>query len=458
MKRLPFLLPILFISAAISLTGTPLANAGEYNFKIFNEKVSNSNYEIQLLKNDLKSFEKASEAEAKTLPIVLEAEGEGLIGNTEEKRYDVKNIELSKTFEAGRIPRLKKRKNRLEMEIKKQEITQAIENLIYDADIAVLKCVRAIDLKKLSNENLDMAAKTIDAAAKKYEVALASRMELEQAGIDYEIQFLKNMEVQKDLEIEKRSVEIINGMTRDAFIDNFFSSGREGSLTSEMELLSANTAIELYNADKLFRLAIENRRIVKSALNEIELYKNLIELEKQSGGPEFKLGVYRSVNDVKETERGVRLGLSIPIHDFGKRSAAVESLNLKLSGYEFLKEHKSYYLAGVENKILLEVSEKYDTCVFYREKLKRLSGVVLKKSSNIFEMARIGYAEGATTLFEYQNAKKNYFEFYESLIQASIDFNISLLELRRACGIAPSDNGDIMEKILSKIGAAGDVR
>ena len=344
------------------------------------------------------------------------------------------------------------------MEIKKQEITQAIENLIYDADIAVLKCVRAIDLKKLSNENLDMAAKTIDAAAKKYEVALASRMELEQAGIDYEIQFLKNMEVQKDLEIEKRSVEIINGMTRDAFIDNFFSSGREGSLTSEMELLSANTAIELYNADKLFRLAIENRRIVKSALNEIELYKNLIELEKQSGGPEFKLGVYRSVNDVKETERGVRLGLSIPIHDFGKRSAAVESLNLKLSGYEFLKEHKSYYLAGVENKILLEVNEKYDTCVFYREKLKRLSGVVLKKSSNIFEMARIGYAEGATTLFEYQNAKKNYFEFYESLIQASIDFNISLLELRRACGIAPSDNGDIMEKILSKIGAAGDVR
>ncbi|HBC76337.1 MAG TPA: hypothetical protein DC017_16110 [Candidatus Wallbacteria bacterium] len=458
MKRLPFLLPVLFISAALSLTGTPLANAGEYNFKTFNEKVSNSNYEIQLLKNDLKSFEKASEAEAKTLPIVLEAEGEGLIGNTEEKRYDVKNIELSKTFEAGRIPRLKKRKNRLEMEIKKQEITQAIENLIYDADIAVLKCVRAIDLKKLSNENLDMAAKTIDAAAKKYEVALASRMELEQAGIDYEIQFLKNMEVQKDLEIEKRSVEIINGMTRDAFIDNFFSSGREGSLTSEMELLSANTAIELYNADKLFRLAIENRRIVKSALNEIELYKNLIELEKQSGGPEFKLGVYRSVNDVKETERGVRLGLSIPIHDFGKRSAAVESLNLKLSGYEFLKEHKSYYLAGVENKILLEVNEKYDTCVFYREKLKRLSGVVLKKSSNIFEMARIGYAEGATTLFEYQNAKKNYFEFYESLIQASIDFNISLLELRRACGIAPSDNGDIMEKILSKIGAAGDVR
>lgn len=458
MKRLPFLLPVLFISAALSLTGTPLANAGEDNFRIFNEKVSNSNYEIQLLKNDLKSFEKASEAEAKTLPIVLEAEGEGLIGRTEEKRYDVKNIELSKTFEAGSIPRLKKRKNRLEMEIKKQEITQAIENLIYDADIAVLKCVRAIELKKLSNENLDMAAKTIDAAAKKYEVALASRMELEQAGIDYEIQFLKNMEAQKDLEIEKRSVEIINGFTNDAFIDNFFASGREGSLTSEMELLSANTAIELYSADKLFELALENRRIVKSTLYEIQLYKNLIELEKQSGGPEFKLGVYRSVNDVKETERGVRLGLSIPIHDFGKRSAAVESLNLKLSGYEFLKEHKSYYLAGVENAILLEVSEKYDTCVFYREKLKRLSGVVLKKASNIFEMAKIGYAEGATTLFEYQNAKKNYFEFYESLILASIDFNISLLELRRACGIAPSDNGDIMDKILLKVGAAGDVR
>lgn len=455
MKRLSFLLPVLFISAVVSLTSTTIANAGEDNFKKFNEKVSASNYEIQLLKNDLKSFEKASEAESKTLPIVLEAEGEGLFGNTEEKRYDAKNIELSKTFEAGRIPRLKKRKNHLELEIKKHETTQAIENLIYDADIALLKCLSSINLKKLSNENMNMAAKTIDAAAKKYEVALASRMELEQAGIDYEVQFLKNLEAQKNLEIEKRSFEIINGIADDALIDVFFASGLEGSLTSGIELLSANAAIEIYDADKLFSLALKNRHIVKSTLYEIELYKNLIEIEKQTSGPEFKLGVYRSVNDLKETERGVRLGLSIPIYDFGKRSAAVESLNLKISGYESVKQRKSYILANIENRILLEVTEKYNTCVFYREKLKRLSGVVMKKASSLFEMAKIGYAEGATTLFEYQNAKKNYYEFYESLIAASIDFNISLLELRKACGIAASDNDDIMGKILSKVKTTG---
>jgi len=458
MKRSSFLLPVLFIAAVILHACAPAANAAADVLKTFNEKVSASNYEIQLIKNDLKSFEKASEAEAKTLPIVLEAEGEGLFGKTDEKRYDTKNLELSKTFEAGRIPRLKQRKSRLELEIKKQETAQAIDNLIYDADIAVLKCVRSINLKKLSNENMNMAAKTIDAASKKYEVALASRMELEQAGIDYETQFLKNMETQKNLEIEKRSIEIINGITHDAFTDEFFASGPESSLTREIELLSANTAIEIYGADKLFRTAVENRREIKSALYEIELYKNLIELEKQSAGPELKLGIFRSVNDVKETERGVRIGLSIPVYDFGRRSASVGSLNLKIAGYESLKENKSYHLANVENRILLEVTEKYNTCVFYREKLKRLSGVVLKKASNIFEMARIGYAEGATTLFEYQNAKKNYYEFYENLILASVEFNISLLELRKACGISPSANGDVMEKILLKVDAAGDVR
>ena len=458
MRRSSFLLPVLFIAAVISYACPPAADAGEEVLKSFNEKVSVSNYEIQLIKNDLKSFEKSSEAESKTLPIVLEAEGEGLFGNTEEKRYDTKNLELSKTFEAGRIPRLKKRKSRLELEIKKQQTAQAIENLIYDADIALLKCVKAIHLKKLSDENLNMAAKTIDAAAKKYEVALASRMELEQAGIDYEIQFLKNMEAAKDVEIEKRSVEIINGIMRDAFMEKFFASEFESSLTREIELLSENNSIEMYGADKLFRSAVENRRDVKSALYEIELYKNLMELEKQSGGPELKLGIFRSVNDVKETERGVRIGLSIPIYDFGKRGASVESLNLKTAGYESLKEYKSYYLANIENRILLEVNEKYDTCVFYREKLKRPSGVVLKKASNIFEMARIGYAEGATTLFEYQNAKKNYYEFYESLILASIEFNVSLLELRKACGISPSANGDVLEKLLLKAGAAGDLR
>jgi len=458
MKRSSFLLPLLLITAGILNISAPFANAGQNNFIRFNEKVSASNYEIQLLKSDLKSFEKASEAEAKTLPVVLEAEGEGLFGNTEEKRYDTKNLEISKTFEAGRIPGLKKRKSRLELEIKKQETAQAIDELIYAADIALLKCVKAINLKKLSNENLNMAAKTIDAASKKYEVALASRMELEQAGIDYEIQFLKNMEAQKDLEIEKRSVEIINGITNDDLTDKFFASGLESSLTREIELLSANTAIEMYGADKLSRLALENRRCVKSALYEIELYKVLMELEKQTAGPELKLGIFRSVNDAKETERGVRIGLSIPIYDFGKRGASMDSLNLKISGYESMKERKSFNLANVENGILLEVTEKYDTCVFYREKLKRLSGVVLKKASNIFEMARIGYAEGATTLFEYQNAKKNYYEFYESLILASVEFNISLLELRKACGIAPSENGDVMVKILSRIDAAGGAR
>jgi len=458
MKRSSFLPSVLFIAAVISYSYPAAADAGEVNLKKFNEKVSASNYEIQLIKNDLKSFEKALEAETKTLPIVLEAEGEGLFGKTEEKRYDTKNLELSKTFEAGRIPRLKKRKNRLELEIKKQETAQAIENLIYNADISLLKCVKAVHLKKLSNENMNMAAKTIDAASKKYEVALASRMELEQAGIDYEIQFLKNMEAAKDLEIEKRSIEIINGIMRDAFIDKFFASGLEGSLTREIELLSENTAIELYDAGKLFGLALENRREIKSALYEIDLYKNLIELEKQSAGPELKLGIFRSVNDVKETERGVRIGLSIPVYDFGKRSASIGSLNLKIAGYESLKEHKSYNLANIENRILLEVTEKYGTCVFYRDKLKRLSGIVLKKASNIFEMARIGYAEGATTLFEYQSAKKNYYEFYESLILSSVEFNISLLELRKACGIDPSANGDVMEKLLLKAGEKGDAR
>jgi len=458
MKKSSFMLLLLSVATLISLFKTQVVNANDNNLKKFNEKVLTSNYEIQLLKNDLKSFEKATEAEAKTLPIVLEAEGEGLFGNTEEKRYDTKNLELSKTFEAGRIPRLKKRKSRLELEIKKQETEQAIENLIYDANIRLLKCVKSAHLKKLSDENLNMAAKTIDAASKKYEVALASKMELEQAGIDYEIQFLKNMETQKEAKIEKSSLEIINGLTHDSFINNFFASGAENSLTREIELLSGNTAIELYNAERLFRIAIEKRHVVKSVLYEIELYKNLIEIEKQSRGPELKLGIFRSVNDVKEIERGVRVGLSIPIYDFGKRNASMESLSLKISGYENLKEYKSYNLANIENGILLEVVEKYNACVFYRERLKRLSGVVLKKASNIFEMARIGYTEGATTLFEYQNAKKNYYEFYESLILAAIEFNISLLELRKACGIDPTENNDVMEKILVKVDITGGVK
>lgn len=416
----------------------------------FNDRVAEFNPEIGYLKNELLSAEKAAGAESKDLPLVLDAEGEKLTGSDSgEKNYSTKNIELSKTYEVGRGPGIKKSRGRLELEIKKCETERAVNDVLYDANISALQLIKSFYVKKLSDGNRAIASATVDAVDKKYEVSLASRLEVEQARIDYEVQVIKNLEVSGAFENEKKVFAIKNGARAAAFIEMFREGVERSGLTGEIAVLGRSAGIALPGCEELCGDALARRLDRKAAAAEAELYRVLIELENRSNSPELKLGLFRSVNDVKETERGVRFGLSLPIYDFGRRSSAVEALEIKLNGPAAVKPGVNYGVANVENRILADVTEKYGSCSLQREKLKALSGAVLNRASAIFEMAAVGYREGATSLFEYQTAKKNYFEFYEGLISALVDYNVSLLQLRRACGFPPRDNGDVMNAFFS---------
>ena len=441
-------------NTASSAAGTTAGNtdaASPGGTGAFNDRVAEFNPEIRYLKNELASCEKAFESEAKDLPLLLEAEGEKLTGSDSgEKNYTTKNLELSKSFELGRGPGIKKSRSRLEFEIKKYEIDRGINDVLYEANIAALRLVKLCYLKKLSDGNRAIASGTIDAVTKKYEVSLASRMEIEQAQIDYEVQVLKNMEAAGAFESEKKVFAVKNGRSGVAFIDRFLEGFERTGLTGEIALLGKNTGIAISGCGALYEEALKKRLDRMSAAAEARLCKVLIDLESRSNSPELKLGMFRSVNDSGETERGMRFGVVVPIYDFGRRSSSVEALKIRLYGPGSSGEAVDFNLANVDNRILADITEKYDACVLQREKLKMLSGVVLNRASAIFEMAAVGYREGATSLFEYQTAKKNYFEFYEGLISASIDYNISLLCLRKACGVSPRGNDDIMDAFFDK--------
>jgi outer membrane murein-binding lipoprotein Lpp len=422
--------------------------SGTDAFNRFNDAVHENNAEIKRLKNDLAAGERELRAASKTSPIGLEIEGERTLESGEEKKYETKNIEFSKSFSASDGSGLIKRKNSVEAKIRAGQTQKAIDDITYEAYAGVLAGVKASCQKKLAGENLKIAENIIDAVTQKYEVALGSKMEIEQAALDYEVQVLKAIEASAIFENQKAALEIKNGLRASAVSDSLFDARSRASLTAEVETLlrSAETAVDGIAA--LYSGALETRRDLKAALYEVELIKASIEAEKRSNSPEFKIGVYRSVNDLAEAERGVKFGISLPVYDFGRRNDAAAALKMKLAGYQTLRDAKSFYIEHIERLILLDITEKYNLCAAGREKLKRLSGVGLTRASKLFTMATIGYTEGATTLFEYQNAKKSYFEFFEQLITAAVDFNISLLELRRACGLPPDKNADIIGRFI----------
>ena len=423
-------------------------DGGSEALKRFNDNLCKNNAEIQFLKSELSSFELERRAASKTSPLKLEIEGERSLESGEEKKYQTKNIEFSKSFGANDGGGLTKKINSLESKIKYEQTHRAIEEVIYDSYAALISARKTAYQKKLAVENLKIAENIIAAVTQKYEVALGSKMEIEQAALDYEVQFLKLIDISGGFKIQKATLEIKNGVEENGLYNKIFENFINADLTSEVESLLKTSDKPLAGAPVFYEAALARRRDLKAASYEIELLAAAIDSQKRSGSPEFNLGIFRSINDLSEAERGVKLSVSIPLYDFGRRNDSLRALRAKLSGYGSIKDAKSYVYEHTKRTVLIDIIEKYNLCLLNRQKLIRLSDSAFQKASRLLNMAAIGYAEGATALLEYQSAKRSYFEFYEQLITAALDFDISLLELRRACGIAPDENYDIMKRFI----------
>jgi outer membrane protein TolC len=450
MRKIRIAQLLILIASGIFLSAFPSgASGGGFEaLKRFNDNLCDNNAEIQFLKAELSSFELEARAASKRSPVLLEIEGERSLESGAEKKIQAKNIAFSKSFGINDRSGLIKRKNSLELKIKYEQTRKAVEDIIYDSYAALINARKMIYQKKLAGVNLKIAENISAAVTQKYEVALGSKMEIEQAALDYEVQFLKLIEITNGLKIQKASLEIKNGVEENGLYNNIFESFLNSELTSEVELLLKTADTPLPGAGVFYDAAVNLRRDLKAVSYEIELIAAAIESQKRSGSPEFSFGIFRSINDLSEAERGVKLSVSIPVYDFGRRGDSLKALRLKLSGYRCAEGVKSFLLEHTKRTILLDITEKYNLCLFNREKLIRLSNSAFQKAASLLNMAAIGYAEGATTLLEYQSAKKSYFEFYEQLISAALDFDLSLLELRRACGMAPDENYDIMKRFI----------
>ncbi len=423
-------------------------DGGREALKRFNDNLCENNAEIQFLKSELSSFELEKRAASKKSPLMLEIEGERSLESGEEKKYQTKNIEFSKSFGANDGNRLAKRINSLEFKIKYEQTHRAIEEVIYDFYAALINARKTACQKKLAVENLKIAENIIAAVTQKYEVALGSKMEIEQAALDYEVQFLKLIDISGGFKIQKASLEIKNGVEENGLHNKIFENFINADLTSEVESLLKTSDKPLAGAPVFYEAAFARRRDLKAASYEIELLAAAIDSQKRSNSPEFNLGIFRSVNDLSEAGRGVKMSVSIPLYDFGRRNDSLRALRAKLSGCGSIRDAKSYLYEHTKRTVRIDIIEKYNLCMLNRQKLIRLSESAFQKASRLLDMAAVGYAEGATTLLEYQSAKRSYFEFYEQLITAALDFDISLLELRRACGIAPDENYDIMKRFI----------
>ncbi len=432
----------LFFLAAFLISGINSAaaeNNTETLNKIINE-IKSTNAETSYILNETESAVKSIEAESKTSPITLDLEGEGLTGNIEGKRYQLKDAEISKTIKLGGAQGLINKKAEIEKLIKKLEAEYACEAKYYEINSNVLKYVKTLYSQKNLIENLKIAKSSMDAVAKRYEVSLASKMDLKQIKIDNELQAVNASANQKNAEMEYALLLNNSGETFKNIIDGIKSKTDLLEITQEIRLLVSNILLKPENTDYAFQTALKRRSDYKAAQYEIELYQTVSKIESRSQSPELKIGFFRSVNDLSEIERGFKLGLSIPIYDYQKSELSKQAMLLKSGFNPLLLKDQNIYLQYIKNKINIEIIEKVTAHNILREKAIKFADTLIPEAAEVFKMSQTAYIEGVISFTEYQAAKRNYFEIYETFINSLFDYYVALLELRRAEGFKCSEN------------------
>lgn len=404
--------------------------------------ISSSDYEVRFLEKELEAFVMAAGASSKPSPVTLDYEGERYSGNIESKRFESKSIEVAKDLDIGSKRSHLKRKAAAEVEAMKLSTRKSVQSILYGAAAGLLNCIKTRYLRSLSGENAAVAWSLVSASEQRYEVFLASRMEVEQAGLDYETQLLKGIDAEAEYRGSLDSLMIVHNLSsNDAFLSLVDAAGSR-SLTGEIAALAPALDIEIPDGNRLFEIARARRPDYLALSYEEKARRAELGSARAEGTPSLTIGLFRGISDLNETERGVRFRLSMPLTDFGRRKLETGSLSLKLAGFD--PASGAAAVRNFEETVLSEIFAARNRCEALRAKFRKLSGSVLKRSSAVLEMAMAGYAEGATTLMELQAAKRSHFEHYEELVSAAFDYTAALLELRRACGFAFEENDDIL--------------
>ncbi len=179
------------------------------------------------------------------------------------------------------------------------------------------------------------------------------------------------------------------------------------------------------NYDSLLNLALDNRKEILLSKNMAEKAKIDVSLQKAISKPQPEVGFNYSPQN-KVPYLGLFVAIPLPVSD--RNQGEIARAKIAVNQADALKNAYVLQIA----KEVKNAFDEYNTNKISWEKYTDLN----KKSESVLQTVRLSYVKGGTTILDYLEAEKTWFDMQNQYYEAMFNFRRSFLQLLSTCNLS----------------------
>lgn len=185
-------------------------------------------------------------------------------------------------------------------------------------------------------------------------------------------------------------------------------------------------AILPLNYDSLLRLALDNRKEIQVSKNLADKAKINVSLQQSIAKPQPQIGLnYSPQNRVPYV--GLFVAIPLPISD--KNQGEIAKAKIEVDQADAIT--RAYTL-----QISKEVRNAYDEFLTNKNSWEKYSELN-KKSEDVLKIVKMSYLKGGTTILDYLEAEKTWFDMQSQYYEAMFNYRKSYMQLLFTCSYKP---------------------
>ena len=182
------------------------------------------------------------------------------------------------------------------------------------------------------------------------------------------------------------------------------------------------TAVLPQNFDSLLHIALENRKEILLSKNLSDKAKIDVSLQKAIAKPQPEVGVNYSPQN-RVPYMGLFVAIPVPFSD--RNQGGIARAKIAVSQADAIIEANKLQV----KKEVRNAFDEYTTTKNSWEKYKELNN----KSENVLQTVKMSYLKGGTTILDYLEAERTWFEMQTQYYEAMFNFRKSYLQLLFTC-------------------------
>jgi len=312
-------------------------------------------------------------------------------------------IELSKSFQVKGQRKLKIEKAEKEYGITQSSLRDYERNMVLGTAekwLDVWYSKNKMNILKAAKINSDSLLKINQIRLKNQVITNTEFLRTQIVDDQYSL-LLKSSEQEQISEIQ--NLKLIAGIDSPVFV-------------SEMD--SVFIILVPQSADSLVNYALQNRTDIVATKKAVDAARTDIRLQLANSYPQPEIGINYST---QEHTPYIGSYLAVPIPVFNRNQGEIAKSKIVLNQTENL-------LYATNQKVKTEIENtwnEYTTNRIVYEKYRE----IYRKSENVLNVVKMAYLKGGTTILDYLEAERNWFELQNQFYEAFYNYQKSYLEL-----------------------------